>query len=132
MIAEPTRLPWERAREWWNANRSDGQSFETLLGRYISSGHYVWSSPTEFILAAEVSRRIGNDEPEPGCPNAWFIHLAATADGVGLDPKAFMRLAPRAHRWVFFERRGRLRVHRWSQFAGRQTALPTHSYGHAR
>jgi len=92
-------------------------AFEDLLGHYMRAGHYVWSSPTEFVLGAEVvwdGQRYFIDPPNA---NAWFIHLAARADGIGVDPGAFKRLAPRQHPWVLFHRRGRLRVYRWSQFA---------------
>lgn len=119
------KLPWQRARDWW-LECGDGQPFETLVGQYIAGGHYVWSSPTEFVLAAEV--RLHNGVmAQSVSPNAWFLHLAAAAKGQ-FHPAAFLRLAPRPHETVCWHRRGRLQVFRWAQFAGRQPAPPMH-YG---
>lgn len=115
------KLPWQRAKDWWN-QFGDGQPFETLLGQYLAGGHYVWSSPSEFVLAAEV-RLDGYLMVRATHPNAWFIHLAAAAHGK-FDPAAFVRLAPRPHQSVCYHRRGRLHVIRWDQFAGRQPAPP--------
>jgi len=117
-------LPWQRAKAWWDAHRVDGMPFVALLGSYLAQGHYVWSSPTEFILATELCYQPPEQFDFQLAPNAWFIHLAATADGRRLDPGVFMRLAPRVHPWVLFDRRGKCHVHRWDQFAGRQAPLP--------
>lgn len=117
-------LAWERAREWWTANRSSGIPFSDVLANYIREGHYVWSSPKEFILAAQVRYEPGWGIAGNVAPNAWFLHLAATSEGTGLDPFVFMRLAPEPMEWIVYHRRGRLRAHRWVQFAGRQPTLP--------
>lgn len=115
------KLPWQRAKNWWD-QCGDGQPFETLLGRYLADGHYVWSSPTVFVLAAEVRLNNGSLVLSKR-PNAWYVHLAAVARGK-FNAAAFLRLAPRPHEGVCWHRRGRLHVFRWDQFAGRQPAPP--------
>ncbi len=125
--AGPERIPlfpWLRAKAWWEANRADGQPFSRLVSNYITQGQYLWSSPTEFILAAELCYQTPDQVDFQLAPNAWFIHLAATATGRRLDPGAFMRLAPHPHPWILFDRRGKCHVYRWDQFAGRQAPLP--------
>lgn len=117
-------LPFERARAWWTKHRKNAVPFSELVSNYITCGHYLWSSPTEFILACELPFQPPGQTENQVTPNAWFIHLAATASGLPLDPQAFIRLAPRAHPWILFDRRGKFRVHRWNQFAGRQASLP--------
>lgn len=110
------KLPWQIAKEYWQEN-NPCQPFEVLLGKYISNGGYVWSSPDFFILGFKaVIESVG--EPRPDSEgNAWFIHLAATSPrkrGVSFLSE-FMRLAPEPLPFIAFHRRGKWKVYRWEK-----------------
>lgn len=122
---------WSRADAWWAAANPDC-TLAKLVGRYIAQGHYVWCSPDRFVLAAEVELRWGDgggvEFAATESPDAWYVHIAATAERVGMGAaRAFLSLAPRPHPWVVYHRRGSLRVIRWGAF--RQTVPPWDSHG---
>jgi len=105
--------PWMRAKKWHLENGGD-IPFEALLGRFIAEG-YVWSSPTEFVLAKEV--RVEGRKMVDGPANCWFVHLAS-----GDDPfKRFLEVAPKPHSLVCWNRRGkpRLHIYTWEKFKRR-------------
>lgn len=117
LVSQP--LPWQRAQAWWRKH-NPRTPFAVLIANYLRGGHYLWNSPTEFILAAS-ARWDGRRLRTGGEPNAWFIHLAASSVGIGLDIAAFLRLAPRPLPWVCWERRGVLRAFRWDSLVGRHS-----------
>lgn len=91
--------PWQKAKQWHIKSGSD-VPFEAVLGIFIREG-YVWSSPTEFVLAREIALRVG------GRINCWFVHLAA-----GVSPlRRFMELAPHRNEYVAWHRRGNKKMH---------------------
>lgn len=101
--------PWQKAKQW-HIRTGSTVPFEAVLGIFIRDG-YVWSSPTEFVLAREIA--LNGD----GKLNCWFVHLAA-----GTCPlKRFLELAPHQNDYVAWQRRGNKKMHifSWEKFASK-------------
>jgi len=111
-------LPWQIAKDYWQAH-NPCQPFEVLLGRYVSGGGYVWSSPDFFILGFKARIEVAGKPEQDMDGDAWFVHLAASAPGKrGVDClKEFMRLAPEPLPFVAFHRRGDWKVYRWDRLS---------------
>lgn len=106
---------WQKAAEEF-ARIAPGKDFSALLGHCIREGAYVWSTPTEFILAMPVSIREGRLVHDDA-GDTWFVHLAACLNGSN-GTKRFLELAPFRLPWVAWNRHGReLKRYRWSRVA---------------
>ena len=98
--------PWEKAKQWQEENSE--VPFEKVLSAYLSDG-YVWSSPTEFILAT-ASYWDGKDmHVGKGKENCWIIQLAA-----GDEPgERFFKVVPHKLDYLSWQRRGNDKWHVW-------------------
>lgn len=96
-------------------------SLSALLGHYIRTGGYVWSSPTEFILACPVriDAATGTMTHTDDNPDTWFVHVAAS--GIGGAVRRFLSLAPYTLPFVAWHRGAkgdsRLRRYPWRSVA---------------
>lgn len=105
-------IPWQRAKQWHDTHGGD-LPFEALLGDFFRSG-YVWSSPTEFVLARPALWEEGELYMGAPAANCWFVHLAA-----GDNPfRRFLEIAPHPLPFVAWQRRGQRRYHvyEWDTF----------------
>jgi len=122
---------WETARTWWEEHSTE--PFETRLGWHFSCG-LVYSSPSAFLLASEVSwdpvsRAIlqTSDFRLQPLHNAWFLELAVSQ---GAPLSLFMQIAPRPHDWILFRRNNGFRIHayRWARMARLLKFPPTPTF----
>jgi hypothetical protein len=107
--------PWQRAKQWHDANVTD-ESFEETLGWHLTHG-LVYSTPEVFLLAREC-RWDGEEMHDDGEPNAWFVELAASA-GHASSVREFMRVASRPHKWALWCRHNQfeIRAYDWRKLA---------------
>tara|TARA_Y100000588_G_scaffold9751_1_gene10864 strand:+ start:4374 stop:4745 length:372 start_codon:yes stop_codon:yes gene_type:complete len=99
-------LPWQQAKKWQEENSE--VPFEYLLGLYIQNG-YVWSSPSEFILARPAFWDGKEMLYDNGKVNCWVIQL-----GAGKKPgKRFFKVTPYRLKYLTWQRRGNEKWHVW-------------------
>jgi len=111
-------LPWHRARDLYETQ--SGESFWVLLGHYLEVG-LVHSTPGVFLLARPLCWQ-GREIQGP--PNAWFIHLAASATGARYPMRECMGALTFPLPFLIWQRSlGRpgnhFHVHRWDHLAKR-------------
>jgi len=109
--------PWQIARQIYESNSTD--PFELLLGSYLAQG-ILHSSPEIFILA----RPVHYQATEIQAPDAWFVHLAASAPAQRNSIREFMRMMPFPLPYVLWQRSlGRpgqhFHAYPWDQLARR-------------
>ena len=107
--------PWQIAKKWHLTNGGD-LPFELLLAAFLDQG-YLWSSPTEFVLAKRMRVDAKRRRLVSGEPNCYFVHLAA-----GRDPfLRFLEVAPGPLPYVCWTRAGKKKLHcyTWDQFEKR-------------
>jgi len=98
-------IPILTAKAWHEKNVGN---FEAALGEYLRD-HFVWSSPTEFIMASPVRVEDRDVYFGDGEPNAWFVYLAA-----GSNPfRRFLEIAPRDYEWLAWRRHNQPRYNVW-------------------
>lgn len=105
-------LPWQQAKKW-HEESGGNLPFEELLGEFFRVG-YVWSSPTEFVLARAARWEEGELYLGAATANCWFVHL-----GAGANPfRRFLEVAPYPLPFVAWQRRGQKRYHvyEWEKF----------------
>ncbi|TXH58941.1 MAG: hypothetical protein E6Q97_01000 [Desulfurellales bacterium] len=106
---------WQKAAEEF-ARIAPGKDFAALVGHCVAQGAYVWSTPTEFILAMPVSIRDGQPVHDDA-GDTWYVHLAALLNGTK-GPNRFLELAPFRLPWVAWNRHGGpLKRYRWARVA---------------
>ena len=107
--------PWQKAKEWHDANVTT-ESFEETLGWHLSNG-LVYSTPEAFLLAREC-RWDGEEMRDDGEHNAWFVELAASA-GHANPVREFMRVASRPQQWALWCRHNQfeIRAYDWRKLA---------------
>lgn len=87
--------PIEQAKMVYLNDPECNRVFEADLAEYLKNG-YVWSSPTEFIMARPTH-------------DAWFVHLAAGKGAL----RRFLDLMPFELPFLEWERKGKC-FRRWS------------------
>jgi|10_taG_2_1085330.scaffolds.fasta_scaffold02475_3 hypothetical protein len=103
--------PWQEAKKW-HMEHGGEIAFEELLARFFDDG-FVWSSPTEFVLAKACLVDDGFLYDGDVKENCYHVHLAS-----GRNPmKRLMELAPKKLPYVSWHRRKRkdLHVYEWDK-----------------
>jgi hypothetical protein len=105
--------PWQKAHQWYDEH-FPGQNFGLALAANIARPNgFVVSFDDVFIMGQEVHWDAAAGGIAEGEPNAWFVELAAVADGANAHQR-FLSTASKPHKYVLWQRRndGHIRARR--------------------
>jgi hypothetical protein len=105
--------PWQKAQQWHDRYFPESNFGLAVAENIARPDGFVVSFDDVFIMGQEVYWDDAAHSIEAGPPNAWFVQLAAVADGANAHER-FLSAATKPHQYVLWQRRndGRIRARR--------------------